>query len=152
MSLNEHLARKRAELRAETNTAETEMKSAPASVPDGHGGQQPGVTLCASDKPVKSVLSLRCWNREVWVFPWPCFTEAHFAPGIASGADTLRLAFGNREITLRGRNLAGLMDAVACHILCEVRETLEAHITPADAESGAPVVWEIRVGDSERAK
>jgi len=146
MSLNDYIARKRAQTGIETSPSEAES----AASPPVSSGLKTGVTSCAPDKAVKSALLLRCWNREVWGFPWPCLTEAHFTPADSSNADSLCLAFGSREVTLRGRNLAGLMDSVAQHLLCEVREVPQEHMTPADAESVAPVVWEIRV--CERAK
>jgi len=144
MSLQDCLERKRIEM-SSPQTASSPPAAASAAKP--HAG---GVTSRTPDKPVESALLLHCWNREVWVFPWPCFTEGHFEPRASSDADAVRLVFGNSEVILHGRNLAELMQSIARHLLCEVREMPQEHATPADAESGAPVVWEIRV--CERSK
>jgi len=156
MSLQDYLDRKR----VQTSLPETASLSSAASPA---GELQAGVTSHPPppDKPVESALLLRCRNREMWAFPWPCFTEAHFEPadagdthGLAAratfSADSLRLVFGRREVTLLGKNLAGLMESASWHLLCEVRETPREHAAPANAESGAPVVWEIRVCERER--
>jgi len=144
MSLQDCLERKRIEMSSPETTS---SPPAAASATKPHAG---GVTSRSPDKPVESALLLHCWNRALWTFPWPCFTQGHFTPAAPSGTDSVSLVFGSSEVALRGRNLAELMVPVARHLLCEVRETPQEQIKPADTESGAPVVWEIRV--CERAK
>lgn len=82
----------------------------------------PGTTSRQIPKPSsESGLLLRCWNRSVWALPWSYFTEAQFepdtpselGPGTTSNAGTLRLIFSHREVTLRGYNLAELMEPIA---------------------------------------
>jgi len=153
MSLNDCLERRRA---AETSSPE---KSTPPPAPSTAASAKPqsGVMPHAhapekQDGGSGGGLLLRCWNRLVWAFPWTHFMEAQFETAAPSGADSIRLIFGKREVVLRGRNLAGLMELIARQSLAEVREIPVSQITPSDAESGVPVVWEIRVGDSERAK
>ena len=157
MSLNDCLARRRA---AETSSPEMSPPSPPSpaaaasdkpqsgAMPHAHAPEKQGGGSDGSG----GGLLLRCWNRVVWAFPWTHFMEAQFETAAPSGADSIRLIFGKREVTLRGRNLSGLLEPIARQSLAEVREIPVSQITPSDAESGVPVVWEIRVGDSERAK
>ena len=151
MSLNDCLARRRA---AETSSPETpapppapstaaSAKSPAGAMSHAHAQEKQGGGSGGSG----GGLLLRCWNRVIWTFPWTHFMEAQFEPAATSGADFIRLIFGKREVTLRGRNLSGLMEPIARQSVAEVREIPEAHITPADAESGTPVVWEISVVD-----
>jgi len=150
MSLNDCLARRRA---AETSSPETQPTPPPAAAsakPQSDAKPHAPEKRDAGSGGNDRGLLLRCWNRVIWAMPWTHYMEAQFEPAAPSGADSIRLVFGKREVTLRGRNLAGLMEPIARQSLAEVREKPESNMTPADVESGAPVVWEIRV--CERAK
>jgi len=147
MSLNDCLARRRA---AETSLHETQPTPPLAAAsakpqtdarPHAHAPEKRDGGGGGNDRG----LLLRCWNRAIWALPWTHYMEAQFEPAAPSGADSIRLVFGKREVTLCGRNLSGLMDPIARQSLAEVREMPKEHMTPADAESCAPVVWEIRV-------
>ncbi|OAM88929.1 hypothetical protein OH491_19590 [Termitidicoccus mucosus] len=102
------------------------------------------------DKPTEPGVLLRQWNRKTWVFPWSYFIEAEYFPS-NTGSETqtthaspgfteqVRLVFGPREITLRGRNLAVLMDSIARHRVVELREVPEKFL-PADTHDAAESV------------
>jgi len=144
MSLSDYLERRR----VETNSSEA---TPPTAVP-ADAKPQSSETPHAAEKQGGGGLLLRFWNRVIWTLSWTHFMDAQFEPSVASGADSIRLVFAKREIVLLGRNLAGLMEPIARQLLGEVREMPEGHMTPANAESGAPVVWEIRLCERERER
>jgi len=108
-----------------------------------------GTISCVSEEQAEMGLSLRCWNRTTWALPWSHFEEAHFETNASSGTDSIRLIFGNREVMLRGQNLAGLMEPIACHLLSEVREVSKKLLALAEVDAKISVVWEIGVCEIE---
>lgn len=110
----------------------------------------------ASEKTAEAGLMLVCRDRRARGFPWSHYIESLLVPAgvvepdgggtLASAHDVLTVIFASREVTLRGRNLAPLHEAIVRHRVREIRETPEKFlpVTPGLAD-GAPLVVEITV-------
>jgi hypothetical protein len=111
-----------------------------------------GVAPRAPEMSAEAGLLLVCHDRRAWGFPWSYYIESLLVPAGAGGTgeaaahDVLMMVFSSREVTLRGRNLAPLHEAIVRHRVWEIRETPERFlpVTPGSAD-GAPLVVEITV-------
>lgn len=158
MSLSEYL-KKRQQPQAGDIATDTGANSATSSEAEKVPAP-PATVEQTGEKPSEPGLLLRLWNRKVWAFPWSYFMEAEYYPAIpndvtmqsqdmttSSFAEQIRLVLGSREIAMRGRNLAVLMEAIVRHRVLELHEVPEKLSAANTHDTTDPIIvsMEIRV-------
>ena len=136
MSLREELERRRMAKNADSNDTERSAKpanAAPAQISGADADERP-----ASSPPTPSMpplfLCLVKTNKQRWLLPWACFHGVSYEPSAATTDDAekleqLHLVFMRHDVTVRGKNLAGVVDAIEetnLRELCEVAEKYQA--------------------------
>jgi hypothetical protein len=90
-------------------------------------------------------------DKQCWLLPWTCFHGVSYESDVATGDGTgkcehLRLVFMSHDVSVRGHNLGGVVDAIGAFALRELREVSESYqAATAGVAAPAPVVSEINV-------
>jgi hypothetical protein len=90
-------------------------------------------------------------DKQCWLLPWACFQGVGYEPDATTGDGTgkcehLRLVFMSHDVSVRGHNLGGVVDAIGASALRELREVSESYqAATAGVATPAPVVSEINV-------
>lgn len=139
MSLKEEIERRRMAQSANGN--------------DNAAKHEPTKEPCANNAaPLAAPLFLRIvkLTKQCWVLPWASFHGIGYTPGVATENDTskherLHMVFMRHEVTVRGYNLVGVVDAIEATALRELCETSEKYTDDMRPDAATPVVLAVEI-------
>lgn len=90
-------------------------------------------------------------TKQCWVLPWSSFHGVGYTPSsTATGDDAskhehLHMVFVRHEVTVRGHNLAGVVNAIETTSLRELCETAEKYTDVRKPDAATPVILAMEI-------